>query len=256
MTALFEALLYQPLFNFFVGLYNLIPDVGVVIIILTVIIKLVLYPLTKKSIKAQKSLSELQPKLEELKKKYKEKDQQQQLAQETMKLYKEHKVNPFGSCLPILVQLPIFLALYWVLRAGLTSDNFDLLYSFVANPEHINPMGFGIVDLSRGQSLESLGLGLLAGIAQWWQAKMMTSKKPPKAAGEGGKDEGMAAMMNKQMLYFMPVVTVLIGYQLPAGLALYWLLSTVLTGLQQVVVFKKRKSDKGDADVIEGKLAE
>lgn len=267
MRALFEALLYQPIFNIFVGAYNIIPDVGVVIIILTVLIKLALYPLTKKSIKAQKSLSELQPRLEELKKKYK--DDQQQLAQETMKLYKEHKVNPLGSCLPILIQLPIFLALYWVLRAGLASESFDLLYPFVSNPEQINPTGFGLIDLSRGKSLESLILGLLAGIAQWWQSKMMFRNKPPKAAGKGGKDEGMAAMMNKQMLYFMPAITVLIGYQLPGGLALYWLLSTLLTGLQQLVVFKKNpsanttptnkasesKQDKKD-NVVEGKLKE
>ncbi len=79
----------------------------------------------------------------------------------------------------------------------------------------------------------------MAGGAQFWQARMMSRKKPPVVAGKGGKDEGMASMMNKQMLYFMPVLTVIIGFQLPGGLTLYWFLSTFLTALQQLVVFKR-----------------
>ncbi|OGH68949.1 MAG: hypothetical protein A3J66_00520 [Candidatus Magasanikbacteria bacterium RIFCSPHIGHO2_02_FULL_47_14] len=235
MGELFKILLHQPIFNGFVGLYNLIPDVGVVIVVITVLIKLALYPLTNKSIKAQKSLTDLQPKLEELKQQHK--DNQQQLAQETMKLYKEHKVNPLGSCLPLLLQLPIFLALYWVLRDALTKDSFDLLYPFVANPGHIDPVSFGVFDLAK----RNVVLAVLAGLAQFWQAKMFSRKQPPKKAGEGGKDESMMAAMNKQMLYVMPVMTVVIGLQLPGGLALYWFFSTLLTALQQLVLFKKQK---------------
>ncbi len=235
MKELFHTVLYEPIFNALIALYNVIPDMGIVIFVLTVLIKLALYPLTGSSIKAQKSLTELQPKMDELKKKYK--DDQQTLAQETMKLYKENKVNPFGSCLPILVQLPIFLALYWVLRDGLTTTNFDILYPFVANPGELNPIALGIVDLS----VASIPLALLAAAAQYWQAKMFHKKKPPKAAGEGGKDESMMAMMNKQMLYFMPFITILIGLQLPGGVMLYWFLSTLLTALQQKLLFKKKK---------------
>lgn len=247
MKELFQVILYQPIFNGFVGLYNIIPDIGVVILIVTIIIKLTLYPLTAKSIAAQKSMTDLQPKLEALKKKYK--GDQQKIAQETMKLYKENKVNPLGSCLPLLIQLPIFLALYWVLRAGLTTDNFDLLYPFIASPGHINPISLGIIDLAQ----RSVVLAFLAGGAQFWQAKMMMRKKPPKAAGEGGKDENMMAMMNKQMLYFMPVLTVIIGFQLPGGLTLYWFLSTLLMALQQLFMFKKKK-DGGDSGVVEGEV--
>lgn len=250
MQALFQTILYQPIFNLFVGLYGLIPDVGVAILLLTILIKAVLYPLTASSIKAQKSLMELQPKMEELKKKHK--DNQQLLAQETMKLYKENKVNPFGSCLPILIQLPVFLALYWVLQAGLTKDSFDLLYSFVPNPGHINTVSFGIIDLKS----RSIVLAVLAGLAQFVQTKMMTRKRPPKAAGEGGKDENMMTMMNKQMLYFMPFMTVFIGIQLPGGLSWYWFLSTVFTALQQLILF--RKKDAGGTgqggNVIDGKV--
>ncbi|MEK7084488.1 MAG: YidC/Oxa1 family membrane protein insertase [Patescibacteria group bacterium] len=253
MQALFQTILYQPIFNLFVGFYDLIPDVGVAILLLTVLIKAVLYPLTASSIKAQKSLMELQPKMEELKKKHK--DNQQLLAQETMKLYKENKVNPFGSCLPILIQLPIFLALYWVLQAGLTKDSFDLLYSFVPNPGRINTVSFGIIDLKE----RSILLAVVAGLAQFVQTKMMTRKRPPKSAGEGAKDENMMAMMNKQMLYFMPFMTFFIGLQLPGGLSLYWFLSTALTALQQLVLFRKKDGGAGgqkggDGGVIEGKV--
>lgn len=249
MKEFFYSILFEPLFNAFVALYNIFPDVGIVILILTVVIKLILYPLTGKSIKAQKSLQDLQPKLEELKKKHK--DNQQVLAQETMKLYKEHKVNPFGSCLPILVQLPIFLALYWVLRDALTAPDFSVLYSFVSSPETINPMSFGLVNLGE----MSIPLALGAGLAQFWQAKTLSRKKPPKKAGEDAKDEDMMAKMNKNMLMFMPILTVVIGLQLPGGLALYWLLSTAITAFQQQVLFRKKDEDKkDDSSIMEGKL--
>ncbi|OGH74010.1 MAG: hypothetical protein A3G00_02210, partial [Candidatus Magasanikbacteria bacterium RIFCSPLOWO2_12_FULL_43_12] len=201
-----------------------------------VLIKLALYPLTASSIKSQKALTDLQPKLDVIKKEFK--DDKQRLAQETMKLYKENKVNPMASCLPLLIQLPILIALYYVLQRGLTATNFDTLYSFVKSPDQINTISVGLVDLKNSNII----LAVLAGAAQFWQAKMMMRKKAPKEAGEGAKDENMMSMMNKQMLYMMPIMTVFIGMKLPGGLTLYWLLSTVLTVAQQAVVFKHQKS--------------
>ena len=233
IRSIFDAILYEPIFNIFVGLYNIIPDVGVVIVLITVAIKLALFPSTKNSIMAQKSMQELQPKLEELKKKHK--NDQQKLAQETMALYKEHKVNPLGSCLPILIQLPILLALYWVFQAGLTSDNFDALYSFVPAPEFLNPVSFGLFDLSE----PSIVLAVLAALAQAWQARSMSRRRPPKAAGKGGKDEDMMAMTNKMMLYFLPAFTFIIALRFPAGVALYWFFSTLITAIQQWILFKE-----------------
>jgi YidC/Oxa1 family membrane protein insertase len=224
------------MFNGFVALYNLIPDVGVVILIITFLIKIVLYPLTKSSIKSQKALTDLQPKLNELKEKHK--GNQQMIAQETMKLYKENHVNPFASCLPLLIQLPILIALYYVLQIALKGDQFGLLYPFMHNPGTINKVSFGLFDLGKA----SYVLAILAGGAQFWQSKMMTRKRPDKPVVPGAKDEDTMAMMNKQMLYFMPFMTVFIGMSLPAGLTLYWFLSTLLTAIQQLYTFKKKAS--------------
>ena len=130
--------------------------------------------------------------------------------------------------------------------------DFALLYPFVSEPESIKTISLGFIELGNISPI----LAVLAGGAQFWQAKMMSRKKPPKEAGAGGKDEGMASMMNKQMLYMMPVLTVVIGFKLPGGLTLYWFLSTLFTALQQLVVFKKKDvGDKPKDDgVIEGKI--
>jgi YidC/Oxa1 family membrane protein insertase len=254
MSQLFHVVLYQPIFNIFVGLYNIIPgnDVGLVILAVTILIRLVLYPLTNSSIKAQRSLQELQPKMEEVKKQYK--DDKQKQTQAIMELYKNHKVNPFFSCLPMLIQLPILIALYMVLRDGLVSNNLtSALYSFMPNPGTINAMSFGYFNMAK----PNVVLAVMAGLAQFWQAKTMTRRQAPKIAGDGAKDENMMAMMNKQMLYFMPAMTVLIGISLPAGLTLYWFFSTLLMAIQQVWMNKKQPIVPiADNKVIEGKIVD
>lgn len=260
LSQLFNVVLYKPIFNVFVVLYNIIPahDLGVVILIITILIRLALYPLTSSSIKAQKSLQELQPKLEELKKKFG--SDKQGLATATMELYKTHKVNPFKSCLPTLIQLPILIAFYLVLQNGLSSHNLaESIYSFVHNPGTINPVSFGIFDLSKPNYI----LAFLAGIAQFIQAKSLSRKSAPKVAGATGtKDEDMMAMMNKQMLYVMPAMTVIIGLRIPAGLSLYWFLSTMLMWVQQIIITKKHttptttppSSSPTSPPVIEGQI--
>lgn len=237
MSAIFHAVLYKPLFNLFVWLYNIIPghDLGLVIIVLTILIRLALYPLMTSSIKAQKSLQDLQPKLDEIKKQFPTDKQKQ--AEATMKLYKDSKINPMASCLPLLIQLPILLAIFWVMRDGLASkDIAATLYPFVNNPGTLNATSFGFLNLA----VPNYILAVLAGAAQFVQTKMMNTKHSPKEAGKGAKDEDLAAAMNKQMLYMMPLLTVLIGIKLPAGLSLYWLFSTILMIAQQYIIFRKK----------------
>ncbi len=237
MNGLFQSLFYQPILNLLVFLYNTLGDLGLAIVFLTIIIKLILLPLSKKSIKSQKAMQELQPKINELKEKFKNDKQGMSVA--LMALYKENKVNPFSSCLPLLIQLPFFIAIFKVFRDGFAQDHLDLLYSFVKNPETINTFTFGFFDLAT----RSVVLAFLAGIAQFWQAKMMSAKKP-EIKTSGSKDENMLAIMNKQMLYVMPIVTVVIGLSFPAGLTLYWFLTTLFTALQQKLVFINKNKEK------------
>ncbi len=248
MIQLFNQIFYEPIFNLVIWLYNVIPgeSLGLAIIALTIIIKLILLPLSQKSIKSQKALQEIQPKIDELKKKYK--DKKEEMGKAMMNLYKEHKVNPFSSCLPLLIQLPFLLAVFRVFRNGI-ENNLSLVYPFIETPDTIHNMWLGI-DLSS----PSILFALLAGSAQFWQAKMMMAKKP-KTQDKGSKNENMAAMMSKQMVYFMPVITIFIGLRLPGGLTLYWFLVTLLTALQQVVIFKYlNKGKKTTPEVIEGEI--
>ena len=245
---MFQTFFYQPILNLLVFLYNNVPghDLGIAIIALTIIIKLILLPLSKKSLKSQKALQDLQPKVEELKKKYK--DNKEELGRAMMGLYKNNKVNPLSSCLPLLIQMPFLYAVFWVFRDGFAGESLDLVYSFISRPEAINTVSLGFIDLANKQPV----IAILAGAAQYWQTKMLMAKRP-KIKSKGAKDEDIAAIMNKQMIYFMPAITVFIGMSFPGGLALYWLVTTVLTGVQQLYVFKdkEKKDEIIEAEVVE-----
>lgn len=230
MSQLFYVIFYQPLFNLLIFLYNTIAfhNFALAIIGLTIIVRLILYPFSLKAIKNQKIMQEVQVKLDEIKKKYK--DNKEKLTQEMMALYKREKVNPFSSCLPVLIQLPFLFAVFKVFREGVDDKTLGALYAFVAHPGTINFISLGF-DLTKASPV----LAVLAGLAQYWQNKMLVSKAPPKEVrkSEGAKDESMTAIMNKQMTFMMPALTIFIGLTFPAGLTLYWLVTTLLTILQQ-----------------------
>ncbi len=239
MAYLFRVIFYQPILNLLVFLYNIIPghDLGVVIIVLTVVIKLILSPLSKQSIKSQKALQDIQPKIDEIKRKYA--NNKEEMGKAMMDVYRENKVNPFSSCLPLIIQIPFLIAVYSVFRSGLSDGSLNYVYSFIYRPEVINHISFGFLDLSK----PNVSLAILAGVAQFWQAKMMSTKKP-EIKSEGSQDENMMAIMNKQMLYFMPLITVIIGLKLPGGLTLYWFALTFLTALQQLYIFHRSKKEE------------
>ena len=194
MLYLYHIILYNPIYNALIFFYNVIPwhDFGISIIILTILLKVILYPLSAKALKSQKALQELEPKLKVLREQYKEK--KQELAKATMDMYKKEKISPFSSCLPVLIQFPFLIALYQAMRQALESKGFEVLYPFVSNPGTINAMSFGALDLSKPNII----LAVLAGLAQYFQTKMLPTKKPPAGAGKGAKDEGQMAMINFQ----------------------------------------------------------
>lgn len=229
---IFQTVFYQPVLSLLVFLYNQVGDLGIAIILLTILIKIILWPLSQKSIKSQAEMQSLQPKLNDLKKKYK--DDKAALGQATMELYKEHKINPMSSCLPLLIQLPFLYGVFRALRVGLTQD-LNLVYPFITPPSDLSFMSFG-VDL--GQRV--VVLAVLAGLAQFIQSKMMLKKQPKTSEATTGGVEEMSAIMSKQMVYMFPVMTIIFGLSLPGGLTLYWLMFTLLTAFQQLVVQKKK----------------
>lgn len=233
LSLLFHEILYRPLLNALIFLYNVIPghDLGIAIIVLTLIIRFLLYPLSKKAIEAQRAVANLQPKIKEIQGKFKNDKQAQTKA--VMEFYREHKINPFGGCLPLLIQLPILIALYRVFISGLAPENLGGLYSFVQNPGSINTAFLGIIDLS---ATHNIPLSILAGALQFIQSKMML-KESPKSKFKGE----MSSMMNKQMTYFMPILMVYFAFVLPAALPLYWVVITLFAIFQQRLIIKKHE---------------
>jgi len=228
---IFHEVLYRPLLNSLIFIYEFIPghDLGIAIIILTILIKVILLPLSQKSIESQKALSKLQPEIKKIQAKYKNDKEKQ--ARAIMEFYKQNKINPASGCLPLLIQLPILIALYKVFLSGLNSKVVADLYSFMPQIEHINPMFLGRVDLSE----RSIPLAVIAGGLQYIQTKMITAKQ---AQGKDKKSD-FASIMNQQMLYMMPIMTAIIALNFPAGLPLYWIVVTLFTISQQYFIMKK-----------------
>lgn len=223
-----KLILYQPLFNALIFLVWLIPghNVAWAIIILTIIIRLILVPSSLKAARAQLRMRDLQPEIQKLQAKYKGDKQKQ--SQALMEFYKVNKIHPLGSCLPLLIQFPILIVLYYVFINGLDTSHFDLLYSFIPRPETINTMFLGL-DLAKP---DRWILPVIAGVLQYFQSRQLI---PP--AKQGTQDT--QAMISKQMMYMMPLFTVIIAGQLPAALPLYWIITTIFGIAQQWYAAKK-----------------
>lgn len=232
MSFLYNELLFRPIFNLLVFIYNTIPggDFGLAIILLTIIIRFVFTPLSIKSLVSQRELNKLQPKIKELQEKYK--NDKQLLGQATMALYKEHKINPLSGCLPLLIQLPVLLALYKALSVGFKPESLSALYPFVRNPGPIREISLGFINLAKGAPL----LAIAAGLLQWIQSKQATSFQAPTSKNE---PESPAFKMSRQMLYFFPIMVIIIAWNLPAGLVLYWVVATIFSIFEQLYIGRK-----------------
>jgi YidC/Oxa1 family membrane protein insertase len=225
---LFNLILVYPLLNLLVFFYHYIPDIGVVIILLTLIVRLLLLPSFHKSLKQQKAMANLQPKMNEIKEKYKNDKEGQ--AKALMELYSVHKVNPLSSCLPLLLQLPILIALYQVFIRSLNGSQLMGLYSFVADPGKINPIFLHWLNLSQANII----MAVIAGLLQYWQSRLMLPST--------NTTDATTKMMQYQTLYFLPAITVLIGSRFPAGLTLYWVVTTLFgVGQQYYILWKEEK---------------
>ena len=178
---------------------------GVSIIIVTILIKIMLLPLTLKQDKSMKEMKKLQPELEKIKGKYA--NDKQMLNIKTMELYKEHKVNPLGGCLPLLLQLPILFALFGVLRNGIIPKDSSFLWLKLSVPDPFYV------------------LPVLNGAVSFFQQKLM---------GSADSNPQM-----KNMMYIFPIMMIMFSLKMPSGLQLYWLTSSILAVVQQYFIMKK-----------------
>ncbi|MBD3208701.1 MAG: membrane protein insertase YidC [Candidatus Nealsonbacteria bacterium] len=231
LTTAFNTLLYQPLFNALILLYQYIPgqDFGIAVVALTLLLRLVLSPLMAKNIKNQKALSDMQPKIKEIQEKYE--DNQEKQAEEIINLYQEKEISPFSAFVPLLIQLPILIALFQVFQQGLDPQSMNWLYGFVPKPGDIDYTFLGLILLSAPSTL----LAVFASVLQFFQFKMMDTSQPK--TDQKGADVALA--IQKQMPYFFSVFTFIFLLKLPAALALYWMATSLFSMGQQYVLNKK-----------------
>lgn len=266
---IFDSLIIQPIFNLLLGLYSLIPggDFGVALIIFTILVRLALWPLLKKQLHQARAMQKLQPELVRIKKETKGNKQLEGM--QMMELYKKHDVSPFRSIGILLIQLPIFIALYQVIRiftmqrSDVAKYTYDFLKGIgpikelITHPEHFNQMLFGFINLT-GQAITSspftinivlVLLAVGAAVTQYIMSKQTMPKQQAKkrlrdimAEATDGKQanqgEMNAAMMGK-MTKFLPIMMLFIMINLPGALVLYYTISNLVAVIQQRSILKK-----------------
>lgn len=232
IKVIFHSYFYQPLFNLLIFIYYYIPggDLGIAIIIFTILVKMALYPLGAKAIKSQKSLANISPKIKEIQEKYKNDKERQ--GKEIMEFYKREKVNPFSGCLPLLFQLPILIALFRIFQGDFGAEQIKYLYTITPKPENIFTTFLGIINLSE----PNIFFAILAGISLFFQIKISAPKIKSK------KKDDLQHIIQKQMQFMMPIFTVFILLKLPSALGLYWIVSTLFAIGQHYIIEKKEKN--------------
>lgn len=232
---MFNTLFYLPLYNALVGITSFIPghQLALSIILLTIIVKVILFPISKKAVVTQMKIKLIEPEMNAIKEKYK--DDKQEQARRMLDLYKTQKLNPFSTLFLAIIQIPIFIALALMFsKNALATVDPNLLYSFISVPEFINQQFFAL-DISQ----KSIVLGALAGILQFFQIQysLPPLKKVDKSKAQNFKDD-LARSMHIQMKFVLPVIVFIASLGFNAAMALYWIVSTLFT-LGQEVYFRK-----------------
>jgi YidC/Oxa1 family membrane protein insertase len=238
ISSLFHGLFYDPLYNLLVFVINHVPggDVGLATIIVTIIVKIVLFPLSKQATKTQLKMKVLEPELAKIKEQYGK--NREEFGRKTLEFYRNNQLNPFASFFLILLQLPVIIALAYIfISGGLPTINTELLYSFVQIPAVITTLFLGLVDVGG----RSVILSIIAGLAQFVQIRLSvpaytpTAKDPSKPATFG---DDLAKSMNVQMRYVMPVFMFFVCLSVSGAVALYWITGSLFT-IGQELYFRK-----------------
>lgn len=230
-SLLYSEIIYRPLLNGLVFIYAHLPyqDLGIAILILTILVRLVLHPTVVSTVRTQLVMPYVQVRIKELQKKYK--NQKEEQARQTMAVYREFGIHPLSSLVPLVVQIPIFLGLFQVFRTGILLQDPSALYAFIPAIGAFNPIAFGIFDFTK----RSIALALGAGVSQYLQGHY--SPKPPDLKETGGDD--FARAMRWQMTYFFPVFFTGIALFMPSALAFYWTVLNLLAIVQQLWIQKR-----------------
>lgn len=232
MTAFFHTIISVPFYNGFILLISALPffDAGVVVIVFTLIIKLILLPVSIKASLAQLQQKSVEKDINLIKDKYK--DNKEEQSRKIMEHYKSNGINPFAGIFIAIIQLPILIGLYRVfLRSGLPVINTAMLYSFVKAPVTVNMIFIHLLDISQ----KSLILAIIAGVTTYFQVSYASSAQPV----QGGKQGDIASAMAVQMKYLLPIFMVYIAYIISVAGALYLITSNVFAIGQEIYIKKK-----------------
>lgn len=240
-----DNLFYNPIYNLVVFLSNNIVDAGIVIILTTIIVKTILFPLFNKQINSQIATKKAKPEIDALTKKYKgkklNKEQNQEKVIETMALYKKHNIKPFSSLLILFIQIPAVFALYWVFyKGGIPEINTDLLYSFVKIPTDISTSFLGIFPLSE----TNIFLAALAAITQYIHLHISMPDVKFSDLKKGKGIDIKTDMLNSfqvNIKFGLPVlIFFMLTYFFASSLAVYWITLNIFSAVQELVVRKKK----------------
>lgn len=233
ITTAFNEIFFRPLLNVLVFFTNILPfhDLGFAVILLTVLVRIILFPFTHHSLKSQIKMRSLEPEIARIRDEHKENKEEQ--ARRTMALYKEHGINPFSGCVMLLVQLPLLIALYHVFLVGV-DDMGGYLYSFVSLPDSIRTVFLGVINLME----VSIFLAALSGITQFIQMKLSV----PATSFDNQPKTDISSVMTKQMTYVMPMIIFVIGLQFAAAVSLYWTTMNIFAIIHEMIVRKKAET--------------
>jgi YidC/Oxa1 family membrane protein insertase len=201
-------------------------------------VKVILLPLSLKAARTQLLMNEMSPKMEEIKKQYK--DNREEQARRTLELFQEYKVNPFSSIFLLFLQIPIIIALYFAVYRGggvpLPDINTGLLYSFIPSPDTVSMYFLGMMDIAE----KSIILAFLAGVTQFIHTRLSMPKLPPRDPNaEPSFKDDFNRSLQLQMRYVMPVIIFIAAYTISAAIALYFTVSNIMSIAQEYVVRHK-----------------
>ena len=242
---MFHTIFYEPVYNLIVVVLTITPlhDIGAAIIIVTCLVKGILRPLNLSALRSKYLMKRLEPQMNKIKEL--QKTAPQEASKKMVELYKIEKINPFASLFVVIIQIPIFFALYFVFARGLHPDPTSI-YSFVSFPDNLHTMAFGLFDVTK----KSIFIAVLAGLSSYFLARRQTttmavSKKEKKE--ENFQDQFMKSM-KIQLLYVLPIIITMSASVLPSALGLYWFVSNMI-GYAQDVYMKKKLSHLQMPDV-------